>query len=207
MALMLGWAAWSWWSPAPTPPTPSGSQAAAAPANGTGLGVGWLTGRGRPRVRGLGPGRGDRGSAPADRVRLDEVWELIALALEGGAPMDRALTLVADVVGGAAGQTLRGAGAAVAWGLPEAVVWQQAGPDWAPVHQALLIARRAGVPPAGLLREAAAERRRQQRGRVELAAAKLPVRLVIPLGLLFLPAFMLTTVVPIVVALAREWLG
>ena len=44
--------------------------------------------------------------------------------------------------------------------------------------------------------------RRQQR--LEVATATLGVRIVLPLGLLFLPAFLLTTVVPIVLALARQ---
>jgi pilus assembly protein TadC len=43
--------------------------------------------------------------------------------------------------------------------------------------------------------------------RLEVAAAKVAVRLVLPLGLVLLPAFVLTTVVPIVVALARQVLS
>ncbi|HEX2706134.1 MAG TPA: hypothetical protein VHM65_10275 [Candidatus Lustribacter sp.] len=43
--------------------------------------------------------------------------------------------------------------------------------------------------------------------RADEAAARLGVRLVLPLGLAFLPAFGLTTVVPIVVALAGQLLS
>jgi pilus assembly protein TadC len=39
---------------------------------------------------------------------------------------------------------------------------------------------------------------------VEVAAARLGVRLVVPLGLAYLPAFVLTTVVPVVLALTRS---
>jgi len=42
---------------------------------------------------------------------------------------------------------------------------------------------------------------------VELAAARVGVRLVAPLGLVLLPAFLLTTVVPLVVALGRQMLN
>jgi pilus assembly protein TadC len=58
------------------------------------------------------------------------------------------------------------------------------------------------VPPAGLLRDAAADLRRDALAQVEVATARLSVRLVLPLGLAFLPAFVLTTVVPVVLALA-----
>jgi pilus assembly protein TadC len=62
----------------------------------------------------------------------------------------------------------------------------------------------AGVPPADALRGAAQEIRRGEQQRLEVATATLGVRIVLPLGLVFLPAFILTTVMPIVIALARQ---
>lgn len=199
IGLVLAWACWLWTSP-------SGQSARSGRAGRAGR-------AGRKR---LGFARQGRRASSVRRastdtrsevVGLEEVWELIALALEGGVPLERALGTVAGVVPASTGEVLRGVGAAMAWGVPEGRIWQQAGPEWEPVRSALQVARRAGAPPAQLLRAAAAERRRDRAGRVEVAAARLPVRLVIPLGLLFLPAFMLTTVVPIVLALARDWLG
>jgi pilus assembly protein TadC len=66
------------------------------------------------------------------------------------------------------------------------------------------MAAAAGVPPAEVLVRAAAEVRRAEQQRLELATATLGVRIVLPLGLAFLPAFVLTTVVPIVLALANQ---
>ena len=43
--------------------------------------------------------------------------------------------------------------------------------------------------------------------RLDVAAARVGVRLVAPLGLVLLPAFCLTTVVPLVMALARGLLN
>jgi tight adherence protein B len=43
--------------------------------------------------------------------------------------------------------------------------------------------------------------------RVEVETAKLSVRLVLPLGLAFLPAFVLLTVVPVVTAVATSLTG
>ena len=66
------------------------------------------------------------------------------------------------------------------------------------------MAASAGVPPAEALAGAADEVRRSEQQRLEVATATLGVHLVLPLGLVFLPAFILTTVVPIVLALAQH---
>ena len=66
------------------------------------------------------------------------------------------------------------------------------------------MAATAGVPPADALVHAAEEVRRAERQRLEVATATLGIRIVLPLGLVFLPAFILTTVVPIVLALAQQ---
>jgi hypothetical protein len=58
-----------------------------------------------------------------------------------------------------------------------------------------------------LLLAAAEDLRRESLEQVELAAARVGVRLVAPLGLVLLPAFCLTTVVPLVVALAGQMLA
>jgi Bacterial type II secretion system protein F domain. len=60
------------------------------------------------------------------------------------------------------------------------------------------------VPPADVLARAAQEVRRAEQQRLEVATATLGIRIVLPLGLAFLPAFVLTTVVPIILALANQ---
>ena len=52
--------------------------------------------------------------------------------------------------------------------------------------------------------DAAADLRREAVADVEVRAARLGVRLVLPLGLAYLPAFVLITVVPVVLALTRD---
>jgi len=68
------------------------------------------------------------------------------------------------------------------------------------------MAATAGVSPADVLARAAGEVRRAGRQCLDVATATLGVRIVLPLGLVFLPAFVLTTVVPIVLALAHQML-
>jgi tight adherence protein B len=59
----------------------------------------------------------------------------------------------------------------------------------------------AGVPAAALLRAAADERRRDARARSAVAAERLGIALMLPLGVCILPAFLLVGVVPLFVAL------
>lgn len=75
------------------------------------------------------------------------------------------------------------------------------------LHEVLVLSRRAGVPAAELLR-AAAEDARDDAAAAGLAAAeRLAVRLVLPLGVCVLPAFVLVGVVPVVVGVLSSTVG
>lgn len=146
-------------------------------------------------------GREARRSASAP-VGAADVMEHLALALSAGAPVVTALRRVAQVLPPAEGRALAAVAAALEWGLPDSVAWAEAPAEWQPARRALQLAQHAGVPPAGLLAAAAADLRRDVLAAVEVGTARLAVRLVLPLGLAFLPAFVLTTVIPLVLALA-----
>ena len=62
----------------------------------------------------------------------------------------------------------------------------------------------AGAPPAALLDAAALRMAQAERRRLETAAQRAGVLLVLPLGACFLPAFLLTTVVPVVITLGAQ---
>lgn len=142
----------------------------------------------------------------AQELAVPDVLDLLALALQAGASTVGALRTTADRLPGRTGRELRSVAAALEWGLPDEAAWSAAPPRWEPAGRALRLAARAGVPPADLLRRAAGDARREQLDRVEAATARLGVRLVLPLGLAFLPGFVLTTVVPVVLALAGSLL-
>ena len=133
---------------------------------------------------------------------LPEVFDHVALALRGGAGLQPALRQVAAATPGDAGMELAAVAAAMAWGLDDEAAWANAPPRWQPAQRALVLAARGGVAPSELLSTAALDMRRDALARVEHETARLSVRLVLPLGLAFLPAFILTTVVPVVVSLA-----
>lgn len=106
--------------------------------------------------------------------------ELLALAMSGGAPPDAALARVTD--------------AAQRCGIPVAV-------DTARTTVAFAV--RAGVPVTALLRAEAGRARRLALSEVLRRAALLGARLLGPLALCFLPAFVLLGVVPLVIGILR----
>jgi hypothetical protein len=98
--------------------------------------------------------------------------------------------------------------AAVRWGMPWARAWAAVGPGWSAVGRALVLADSLGVAPSDPLARAAVDQRRDHAHRLEIGTARLGVRIVLPLGLAFLPAFVLLGLVPLVLALAGElWRG
>lgn len=141
-------------------------------------------------------------SVPAAEVA--GVIDLLALTLRGGVGLVEALEAVAGRVGGLLGLHLQTVAAARRWGVEDATAWASVPLAWQPAARALRMAATAGVPPADVLARAAGEVRRAEQQRLEVATATLGIRIVLPLGLAFLPAFVLTTVVPIVLALAKQ---
>lgn len=135
---------------------------------------------------------------------VPEALDLLALALLGGVSLGAAARTVAVVLPGAAGEELDQVGQALLRGADTEAAWAAAGPAWAPARRCLEVAAVAGVPPGPSLRQAATDLRRESVAGVEVATARLGVRLVVPLGLAFLPAFLLTTVLPLVLALTRD---
>lgn len=101
--------------------------------------------------------------------------ELVAVALAGGASIERALTLVAD------------SGAA-----------RHGGDDR--IRAVLDLSRAAGVPAGELLRAFAAQERHTARIHGRLRASRLSTQLLIPLGVCTLPAFLLLGVAPLLLS-------
>lgn len=167
--------------------------------------------RRRPRD---GSGRARRGPVGARRGRAQEVepdpallLDLVAAALAAGAPMPRALSTVADALPGPVGAPLRRAAGALALGSSWRAAWADAPPAARAVADALEPTAAAGASPVPLLRAAAAASRRRRRAAGRAAAGRLGVWLVLPLGLCFLPAFLLLGVVPVVLSIAGRVLG
>ncbi len=138
---------------------------------------------------------GGRGSEVAEGA------ETLASLLEAGLSPARALEVLSPVASGAFGASLRrvrdriragaGAGDAITGVLGD-------DGDLATVRLARVLAgARLGVPLAGPLRNLATELREIEVSRTAEAVRGASVRVLLPLGLLILPAFVLTCLVPL----------
>ncbi|GAA4350185.1 hypothetical protein GCM10023145_12630 [Angustibacter luteus] len=154
------------------------------------------------------PGTGATERRPGRRAATDGdaglpapiVLELMCAALEAGLPTGSALRAALAVAGSEFdGHALL----AAAPGRRTAA----ATPQWAPLARALDLADRTGASAAVLLRSAAADERARRRAAVRLSSGRLGVRLVLPLGLTVLPAFVLLGVAPVVLGLADQVLS
>ncbi|ALX65531.1 hypothetical protein AB663_000031 [Microbacterium sp. XT11] len=101
--------------------------------------------------------------------------ELVAVALSGGASVDRALRLVAESPASHLGGEER-------------------------IRNVLDLSRTAGVPAVELLRASAAQERHDARVAGRLRASALSTRLLLPLGICTLPSFLLLGVAPLILS-------
>lgn len=151
--------------------------------------------------------RGHRRAQEREVLTTDDVASslaLLAVALRSGCGVVEAIEHVSRESPGRSGRELGTIAAALRWGVDERTAWGAVDPAWRQAGQALRLAGRAGVPPSTLLLESADDLRSAERGRLDVEAARVAVRMVLPLGLTFLPAFCLTSVIPLVLALAHQ---
>jgi tight adherence protein B len=106
--------------------------------------------------------------------------DLTAIAVSGGAALPRARAAVA------------------------AALERFALPASGRVEEVLALAVRAGVPAAELLRAEADEARADARADAQAKAAKLGVRLMLPLGVCVLPSFMVLGVLPLIASIVTS---
>ncbi|OMH34567.1 hypothetical protein BGP79_04855 [Tersicoccus sp. Bi-70] len=155
----------------------------------------------------------DRGPRPDAALLLD----LLAAMLDAGVSIDTALALLAGIHANSVGAALDRVVAARRLGAdwPSAVAMvegtasslrpgsesREALVSLGPLLEAVVFAATTGTPSAELLRSRAGELRGRRRRETERRAASLGVRLVLPLGLCQLPAFICLGIAPVVVAL------
>ena len=141
------------------------------------------------------------GGGTADAVALTA--DLLAMAVSAGLTPFLALELAARFAPTPDAVRLRAAlqatqdGSRLADALDEEA---RRTPDLAPVLALLAATERSGAPVAAQLRRLAAQIRAQGRRRAMARARTVPVRLLFPLVFLVLPAFLLLTVAPVVLA-------
>lgn len=135
---------------------------------------------------------------------LPSAADLLAACLGAGCHFEAAAEAVAQAVGGPLSEVLRATIAAIRLGGDPVRCWQrlERDPALAPLGRTLARAAASGAPVADAVSRLAEEQRREQRWAAETAARRVGVQAVAPLGLCFLPAFVLLAIVPMVSGLA-----
>lgn len=130
--------------------------------------------------------------------------ELVAAMLDAGAGIGRSLELVAASAAPRYRDSLRPVVSALAIGADWETAWRSSAvrlPEVLELRDALGFAALTGAPSSAILYAQAARLRRERFRAAEKRAASLGVKLVVPLGLCSLPAFICLGVVPVLLAL------
>lgn len=141
-------------------------------------------------------------------AELPVAIDLLAACLRGGGAWHESVEAVARAVGGPLGQELAVVAARIRLGADPAGEWLALGRDpvLAPLGRAAARAASGGAPLAATLARLARDQRRAARTAASARARSAGVRAVAPLGLCFLPAFVLLGIVPAVAGIAADLL-
>jgi pilus assembly protein TadC len=132
--------------------------------------------------------------------------DLLAASLRAGAPVDRAAAAVADAMGGPLGERLARTARSLRLGAapPEAWAHLRDVPGTDRLVAAAIRSSASGGALAGALGRLADDLRDDRTVAAEAAARRAGVLIVLPLGLCFLPAFLLAGLVPVIVAVLGD---
>ena len=143
-----------------------------------------------------------------ERAELDLPYaaDLLAAALRAGLPTERAVQVVAGHLGGPVGHRLGAVARSLGLGLTQADAWRPMYDLPAGARMSAAVARSAdsGAALAGAFVRLADDLRTTRLAAVEAAGQRSGVLLVLPLGLCFLPAFVLAGIVPVIVAVLGD---
>lgn len=153
---------------------------------------------GDPRER--ESGRKESHGPTIDEIPL--ILDLTAAMLGAGLSLTESLRALAVSVRSC--QDLSRVSRSLELGMSWDDAWATAPDNFAPLESALAFSRLAGASSSSLLVDSAQAFRRQAHRHFEKKAAELGVKLIVPLGLCALPAFLLLGVGPLVLSLLPQ---
>lgn len=129
------------------------------------------------------------------------IADALALCIEAGMSIEHALTEIDESTGNALGFSR--VATALSWGVETQKAFSYA-PNTDRIGSFVQVSKATGAPVAELLRQSGKHQRAANEDRAKAQAERLGVRVVIPLGLCALPAFICLGVVPVALAL-QPW--
>ncbi len=173
---------------------------------GAGLFAGVLTGIVADRLLRRVEPRAVRERRLREAADLPLAADLLAAALRAGAPVDRSVLAVAEALDGPLADRLGRVGRTLELGGTAAEAWAHLHPVAAAerLTAAAIRSSDSGAALAGALTRLADDLRSDRATAAEAAARRAGVLIVLPLGLCFLPAFILAGLVPVIVAVLGD---
>ena len=177
--------------------------------------TGWVVALGPLLLVGGWVGLGKLEPAGARRRRLETLYalpqglDLVEACVRAGQPLRNAITIVADAMGPPVADLYQAVTNAISVGMSDAQAWQVLKDDPVIGFVARDLARSAawGTTVTDVLAQHSKDLRRQVRVERLAAAKAVGVKSVLPLGMCYLPAFVLIGVVPAVAAGLANVLG
>ncbi|MCP2362837.1 Flp pilus assembly protein TadB [Nonomuraea thailandensis] len=130
--------------------------------------------------------------------------DLMTACLHAGRPVSAATEIAANAIGGPVGERLSWVSTQLRLGADPDPTWASLAKDPAmgQLSRAMSRAAQSGAPVAEVLTRLADDAREASRASSVAAARSVGVKAVAPLGLCFLPAFVLLGIIPVVAGLA-----
>ncbi|GAB2939680.1 hypothetical protein GCM10027203_46940 [Nonomuraea fastidiosa] len=130
--------------------------------------------------------------------------DLMTACLRAGRPVSAATEIAATAIGGPLGERLMWVSTQLRLGADPEPTWAYLAkePSMGNLSRAMSRAAQSGAPVADVLTRLADDAREASRAASVAAARKVGVKAVAPLGLCFLPAFVLLGIIPVVAGLA-----
>ncbi|MGW2375542.1 MULTISPECIES: type II secretion system F family protein [Kitasatospora] len=178
---------------------------------GVGVVIGVLAAAGVHRWSARARSPADRRAAAEEELlarQLPLTTELLAACLGSAALPSAAVSAVGRSVGAPLGPRLVAIGAELALGAPPELCWTRLGeqhPSLAPLARCLVRTSRGGAPVADPLIALARAQRMAAARTAHTRVRRAAVLATAPLGLCFLPAFVLIGVVPVVIGLTSRF--
>jgi Flp pilus assembly protein TadB len=175
----------------------------------TGPAVGLVVGAGAYQLLARQPSAAARAERARVAADLPFAADLLAAALRAGAAPDVAARCVGSAIGGPLGDRLSRVDRALRLGAPADEAWAYLGDGPAPerIVRAAIRSQHSGSAFAGALSRVADDIRADQVIAAEAAARRAAILIVLPLGLCFLPAFVLAGLVPFIGAVLGDVLS
>ncbi|GGK98669.1 hypothetical protein Sme01_59890 [Sphaerisporangium melleum] len=132
--------------------------------------------------------------------------DLMVACLRAGLPVSAAVHAAAEAIGGPLGESLAWVNGQLRLGARPEDAWSalENDPSLAMTARGMIRAALSGAPVADVLARLADDARQRSRAASAGAARRVGVRVVAPLGLCFLPAFVLLGIVPVIAGLAGQ---